>query len=75
MRLLDWIHAVLCVLVFCSVALRDKNVLNCFYPKPKQVTKEVLDIVPIGIGLISSLLFVVFPTLRHGIGCPVSSAI
>ncbi|CAK7357117.1 unnamed protein product [Dovyalis caffra] len=72
MRFIDVVHAVLSVLVFVSVALRDKNVVSCFYAMPKQETQEVLNIGPVGIGLISSLLFVVFPTRRHGIGYPVT---
>ncbi|GMY05080.1 protein DMP3 [Fagus crenata] len=71
-RLIDVIHAVLTVLVFGAVALRDKNVVGCFYPSPGQEAKEVLDIVPVGVGIICSLLFVVFPTRRHGIGYPVT---
>ncbi|XP_006349331.1 uncharacterized protein [Solanum tuberosum] len=69
---IDFVHAVLSVLVFIAVALRDKNVANCFYPTPDHDTKQVLDVVPIGIGVICSLLFVVFPTRRHGIGFPVT---
>ncbi|XP_071725583.1 protein DMP3 [Rutidosis leptorrhynchoides] len=69
---IDWVHAVLSVLIFGAIALRDKNVVNCFYPSPGHETEEVLDIVPIGVGLISSGLFVLFPTRRHGIGYPVT---
>ncbi|XP_027113237.2 protein DMP3-like [Coffea eugenioides] len=69
---IDVVHAVLSVFVFVSVALRDKNVLSCFYPSPSHETEEVLDIFPISIGLICSLLFVIFPTRRHGIGYPVT---
>lgn len=72
-RAIDGIHAVLSVLVFGAVALRDKNVFQCLYPQPGQQTQEVLNIVPIGVGLICSLLFVVFPTTRHGIGYPVTA--
>ncbi|XP_062176908.1 protein DMP3-like [Alnus glutinosa] len=72
-RFIDVVHAVLSVLVFGAVALRDKNVLGCFYPTPGHEAKEVLDIVPLGVGIICSLLFVVFPTRRHGIGFPVTS--
>lgn len=73
MRPIDWVHAVLSVFVFGVVVLRDKNVVSCFYPKPSHETQEVLDILPIGVGLICSLLFVVFPTRRHGIGYPVTN--
>ncbi|WOG88278.1 hypothetical protein DCAR_0207513 [Daucus carota subsp. sativus] len=69
---IDWIHAVSSVLVFVVLALRDKNVVTCFYPQPSHEAQEVLNIVPIGIGFICSLLFMVFPTRRHGIGYPVS---
>lgn len=69
---IDWIHAILSVLVLVVLALRDKNVVSCFYPQPSHETQEVLNIVPIGIGFICSLLFMVFPTRRHGIGYPVT---
>ncbi|KAG4163491.1 hypothetical protein ERO13_D01G174500v2 [Gossypium hirsutum] len=72
-KFMDGVHGVLSVLVFGVVALRDKNVLNCFYPTPKHETEEVLNIAPVGVGLICSLLFVVFPTRRHGIGYPVTA--
>ncbi|XP_059448115.1 protein DMP3-like [Corylus avellana] len=72
-RLIDGIHAVLSVLVFGAVALRDRNVLQCLYPQPGREIQEVLNIVPVGVGLICSLLFMVFPTRRHGIGYPVTS--
>ncbi|CAN0878455.1 Protein DMP5 [Linum grandiflorum] len=71
-RFVDWVHAVLSVLVFVSVALRDRNVVSCFYPLPGEDTKQILDVVPIGIGVVCSLLFVVFPTRRHGIGYPLT---
>ncbi|KAL0727128.1 hypothetical protein Bca4012_023221 [Brassica carinata] len=71
-RIVDWIHAVLSVLVFGAVALREKNAVSCFYPAPEQGTKKVLDIVPMGVGVICGLLFLVFPARRHGIGYPVT---
>ncbi|GMH06762.1 hypothetical protein Nepgr_008602 [Nepenthes gracilis] len=73
LRLIDAVHAVLSVLVFGVVALKDRNVVSCFYPSPKHETKEILDIVPVGIGLICSLLFMAFPTTRHGFGYPIAS--
>ncbi|KAK9287036.1 hypothetical protein L1049_015444 [Liquidambar formosana] len=73
LRFIDGVHAVLSVGVFVAVALRDKNVVSCFYPTPGHQTQEVLNIAPVGIGLLCSLLFMVFPTRRHGIGYPVTS--
>ena len=73
LRFIDWVHAILSVMVFGVVVSRDKNVINCFYPKPSHEVQEVLDILPVGVGLICSLLFVTFPTRRHGIGYPVSN--
>ncbi|XP_043705154.1 protein DMP3-like [Telopea speciosissima] len=70
LRLIDFVHGVLTVLVFISIALRDRNVLSCFYPQPKHEMQQLLDIVPVGVGLFCSLLFMVFPTRRHGIGYP-----
>ncbi|XP_057773408.1 protein DMP3-like [Salvia miltiorrhiza] len=69
---MDVVHAFVSVMVFVAVALRDKNAVGCFYPRPAREVQEVLDIAPIGIGLISSLLFVVFPSRRNGIGYPVT---
>ncbi|KAM7474579.1 hypothetical protein LguiB_021822 [Lonicera macranthoides] len=72
LNFIDWIHAVLSAFVLVALALRDRNVVNCFYPRPSHETQEVLDIVPLAIGMLCSLLFVIFPTRRHGIGYPVT---
>ncbi|KAL5096272.1 hypothetical protein RYX36_000600 [Vicia faba] len=72
LSMIDFVHAFLSVHVFFAVALRNDNVLTCYYPKPGHETKEVLDIVPFGIGFICSLLFLVFPTTRRGIGYPLT---
>lgn len=73
LKFIDFMHAFMSILVFSAVALFDQNVVNCFYPRPSDEAKEVLASLPIGIGVVSSMLFVVFPTQRHGIGFPVTS--
>ncbi|KAI9121678.1 hypothetical protein K1719_008711 [Acacia pycnantha] len=73
LRFIDFVHAFLSVLVFGAVALFDENVVSCFFPAPTKETQEVLTALPVGIGVIGSMLFVVFPTQRHGIGFPLSS--
>ncbi|KAL5708431.1 Protein dmp4 [Ranunculus cassubicifolius] len=73
LRFIDFAHAFMSILVFAAVALFDQNVVDCFYPAPDQETKELLTSVPVGIGVICSMLFIAFPTKRHGIGFPLSS--
>ncbi|CAA7396741.1 unnamed protein product [Spirodela intermedia] len=72
-RFIDFVHGVLSVLVFGVVVMKDKNVVACFYPQPEHETQEILSILPLGVGVICSLLSVVFPTRRHGIGYPVTN--
>ncbi|KAG9447793.1 hypothetical protein H6P81_013921 [Aristolochia fimbriata] len=72
LKTMDFVHAFLSVLVFAAIALFDQSVVECFYPSPDQETTEVLTALPVGIGVICSMLFVVFPTTRHGIGFPLS---
>jgi len=66
-------HALMSILVFVAVALFDKNVVSCIFPTPSDETQEILTRLPVGIGVISSMLFVAFPTKRHGIGFPLSA--
>ncbi|KAH6780335.1 transmembrane protein [Perilla frutescens var. hirtella] len=72
LKMMDVMHALLSLSVFVAVALRDKNVVRCFYPMPGNQAQQMLDVVPVVIGFVSSLLFVLFPTKRHGIGYPVT---
>ncbi|KAK0578934.1 hypothetical protein LWI29_018576 [Acer saccharum] len=73
LRFIDFMHSLMSILVFAAVALFDQNVVNCFYPTPSDETKEILTSLPVGIGIICSMLFVVFPTRRHGIGFPLTA--
>ncbi|GLT82806.1 hypothetical protein SLE2022_011450 [Rubroshorea leprosula] len=73
LHFIDFMHASMSILVFAAVALFDQNVVGCFYPTPSVDTQEILTAVPVGIGVICSMLFVVFPTKRHGIGFPLSA--
>lgn len=73
LRFVDFAHAFMSVMVFSAIALSDQNVVNCFYPAAQGETKEMLDALPVGIGAISSMLFIAFPTTRHGIGFPVTA--
>lgn len=67
---LDFVHAVLSVLVFASVALMDPNVVNCYYADAREDQKQLIISLPIAVGTVCSMVFVTFPTKRHGIGYP-----
>uniref|UniRef100_A0A453F7H7 DUF679 domain-containing protein n=1 Tax=Aegilops tauschii subsp. strangulata TaxID=200361 RepID=A0A453F7H7_AEGTS len=66
-QFLDFFHATVSATIFVAIALFDQNVASCFYPIPSEDTKQVLTTVPVAIGVIGSMLFVSFPTTRHGI--------
>ncbi|KAH6773667.1 transmembrane protein [Perilla frutescens var. hirtella] len=74
LKFIDFAHAFMSALVFTAITLFDQNVVNCFYPEPSTGTQELLESLPVGIGVICSMLFVAFPTKRHGIGFPVSDS-
>lgn len=71
-QFLDFVHAVVSAMIFVAIALFDQNVVSCFYPIPSENTKQVLKTLPIATGVLGSMLFVSFPTTRHGIGFPLS---
>ncbi|KAF3613955.1 hypothetical protein FXO37_36161 [Capsicum annuum] len=73
LKFIDFMHAIMSILVFAAVALFDQNVVNCFYPTPSYQTQELLAALPVAIGVICSMLFVAFPTERHGIGFPLTA--
>ncbi|GAV60340.1 DUF679 domain-containing protein [Cephalotus follicularis] len=73
LRFIDFMHAFMSILVFAAVALFDQSVVSCFSPTPSVKTQEILNALPVGIGVMCSMLFVVFPTKRHGIGFPLST--
>lgn len=74
LKFIDFAHALMSVLVFGAVASFDQNVVKCFFPEPTTGTTELLAALPVGIGVICSMLFVAFPTQRHGIGFPVTES-
>ncbi|AES63898.1 hypothetical protein MtrunA17_Chr2g0282791 [Medicago truncatula] len=73
-RFIDFMHAVMSILVFAAIALFDRNVVNCFFPEPSKEIQEILTALPVAIGDFCSMLFVTFPTERHGIGFPLSTS-
>lgn len=66
-------HAFILILVFVAVAPFDKNVISCFLPTLSDETQEINTRLPVGNGDICSMLFIIFPTNRNGIGFPLSA--
>ncbi|XP_011043659.1 PREDICTED: uncharacterized protein LOC105139057 [Populus euphratica] len=72
LKFIDVLHAFMSILVFAAVSLFDKNVVKCFFPAPTDEAKDLLIVVPATIGVLCSILFLAFPSKRHGIGFPLS---
>lgn len=73
LRVGDFVHAALGLLVFAVLGLLDSNTVRCFYSGFESTGKTILQAAPPVIGVAASVVFVVFPNTRHGIGYPYSS--
>ncbi|WOL15725.1 hypothetical protein Cni_G24506 [Canna indica] len=68
LRGLDLVHAFFALVVFVSVSFSDVGIQSCFFPGEEANMKQLLLNLPMGAGFIASLVFLVFPTTRKGIG-------
>ncbi|GMN51908.1 hypothetical protein TIFTF001_021059 [Ficus carica] len=67
LRWADLFHASLSVTAFLAFAGCHNDVVRCYYPAlPRKVTNTL----PLVVGFVISVLFVVFPSKRRGIGYP-----
>lgn len=66
-------HAFLSLIVFAVLGLLDTNIVLCFYPEFESSEKILMQVLPPVIGVVSSTVFMIFPSNRHGIGYPISS--
>ncbi|CAL5385571.1 unnamed protein product [Camellia sinensis] len=67
MRWSDLFHSSLSLIAFLTFAALHVDVVNCYYPAlPRKVTNTV----PLVVGFVISVLFVMFPSRRRGIGYP-----
>lgn len=75
LRFADFVHAAFAVAVFAAVALlADANTVACFYPSLRDQQKSVVMALPVVVGAVAGVVFVVFPSTRHGIGYPAPKA-
>ncbi|KAJ1688565.1 hypothetical protein LUZ63_019955 [Rhynchospora breviuscula] len=73
-RFIDYIHAFFTVLVFLAVSFSDVSIQDCFFPDAGNDTRELLINLPLGAGFLASIVFVVVPTTRKGLGYTMPSA-
>lgn len=64
---IDIFHALLSLIAFLTFAGLHSDVLECYHLK---LSRKVTNSVPLVVGFIISVLFVVFPSKRRGIGYP-----
>lgn len=65
----DFVHAVMSVLVFMAIAFSDRRVTGCLLPGKEKEMDQVMESFPLMVGIVCSALFLVFPTTRYGVGC------
>jgi hypothetical protein len=68
LKTMDWVHAFFTAVVFLTIAGSDVGLQNCFFPKASDDTRQLLKKLPIGMAVMSSFVFIVFPTTRKGMG-------
>ncbi|XP_020598957.1 uncharacterized protein LOC110038453 [Phalaenopsis equestris] len=70
LRIGDFVHAFLSIVVFGAIALLDLDTVRCFYPAAEGEEKILMRVLPTVVGGVASTIFVAFPNERHGIGYP-----
>ncbi|EEE54579.1 hypothetical protein OsJ_01783 [Oryza sativa Japonica Group] len=67
-RALDFVHAHVSAVVFVVVALGNADVQGCLFPDAGTGFTEMFRNLPMGLGLLASMVFMIFPTTRKSIG-------
>ncbi|KAE8688500.1 putative disease resistance protein NBS-LRR family protein [Hibiscus syriacus] len=65
---IDFLHACCSLTLFLVIACSSFEVQRCFFPKPGPNGNALMTNLPLGVGILASGLFVLFPTKRRGIG-------
>ncbi|XP_066334617.1 protein DMP3-like [Miscanthus floridulus] len=68
LKTMDWVHAFFTAVVFLTIAGSDVGLQNCFFPKASDDTRQLLKNLPLGMAVMSSFVFIIFPTTRKGMG-------
>ncbi|CAL5400619.1 unnamed protein product [Camellia sinensis] len=65
---IDFVHAFVSLFVFLVFAMSDYEVQTCLIPEVGANENALIMNLPLGAGVLSSFLFIIFPTTRRGIG-------
>nr|XP_043639675.1 protein DMP10-like [Erigeron canadensis] len=65
---IDIVHALVSLVVFLVFAISDTDVQNCMFPESGANLNVLLMNLPLGVGILASFLFTIFPTTRRGLG-------
>lgn len=68
LRLVDFVHAFMSLIVFLVFAFSSSAVQGCFFPDGGEDLRALTTNLPLGVGVLSSFMFTIFPTTRRGIG-------
>ncbi|GAB4851191.1 hypothetical protein Ancab_030485 [Ancistrocladus abbreviatus] len=68
LRFADFVHAGFSLLVFSVVTILNSNTVDCFYPSLEAYENTLVAVLPAVISAVASLVFMLFPLTRHGIG-------
>ncbi|XP_057431344.1 protein DMP2-like [Lotus japonicus] len=72
LRFGDFVHGFFSLIVFAVLGLLDTNIVRCFYPEFESFGKVLMQVLPPVIGAVAGVVFMMFPSNRHGIGYPTS---
>ncbi|KAI5654172.1 hypothetical protein M9H77_31359 [Catharanthus roseus] len=70
LRIGDFFHAILALVVFGVVVLLDGKTVESFYPSIQSHQKALFMALPLITRAVAGLVFAFFPDKRHGIGYP-----
>ncbi|KAI4388793.1 hypothetical protein MLD38_001090 [Melastoma candidum] len=67
LRWTDFFYSSLSLIAFLTFAALHGDVVACYYPK---MPKKFVNVLPLAVGFVVSVIFVIFPSRRRGIGYP-----
>nr|GEZ40762.1 protein DMP10-like [Tanacetum cinerariifolium] len=67
-NVIDIVHAFVSLIVFLVFAMSDTDVQSCMFPESGANLNVLLMNLPLGVGILASFVFTIFPITRRGLG-------